>query len=280
MIDDLKRFVTFVDIGSVTKAAEKLHITQPALSLSIARLEKELHVQIFSHKKKQLIITPAGDQVYAVAKKMVELWEKAKQPTVYPEAKTTIAIGTYDNAALRLASYFQKHLTTRHIELNIKISASTNLIRDLIAGVLDIAVAVMDKEEELPKHAVLVSAFTEELIPVAKEKLTLPVEQMPFILYNQGSKTRAYIDSAFAEYGMLPHVIAESSSTSFMKALAMAGSGVTLLPKNAVADELRTKQLIRQRIAVQFVRKAGVFIKQDADELVEKIAQDISKRLI
>jgi DNA-binding transcriptional LysR family regulator len=179
MIEDVRRFIIFVDLGSVTRAAEKLHITQPALSLSIARLEKELKIALFTHKKKQLAITQQGEQFYRIATKIIELWEKAKQPANYEVNKPIISLGMYDNAALKLANYFQKHLETKQYKLDIKINASSHLLKDISYGTLDIAIAVMDVSDELPKNAVLVNTYEEDLIPVAHKKLVHPLEQLP-----------------------------------------------------------------------------------------------------
>jgi DNA-binding transcriptional LysR family regulator len=64
-----------------------------------------------------------------------------------------------------------------------------------------------------------------------------------------------------------------------MKALAIAGSGIALLPKNIVQTEIKNKELFQQKLPLTFTRKLGIFIKLDAGEQIEKLAQEISKRL-
>ena len=75
--DQLRQFVSIVDCGAITKAAEKLYITQSALSISLNKLEKELNCQLFIRKNKKLYITQDGEKLLEYARKVVNTIEEA-----------------------------------------------------------------------------------------------------------------------------------------------------------------------------------------------------------
>ncbi len=68
MEDRLQKFAALIDSGSFTKAAGELHISQPALSAAVAKLERELHTTLILRGMRPLKLTPSGDAAYAHAK--------------------------------------------------------------------------------------------------------------------------------------------------------------------------------------------------------------------
>jgi DNA-binding transcriptional LysR family regulator len=68
MDDRLRKFVTLVDAGGFTKAATGLHLSQPALSVAIAKLERELRAPLLVHGVRPLTLTPAGRLAYTAGK--------------------------------------------------------------------------------------------------------------------------------------------------------------------------------------------------------------------
>ena len=72
MINELKRFLLVVQTGNVTQAAQKVFITQSALTQSIKRLERELHTKLFIQKGKQLHLTEDGNALVLIGEKMMQ----------------------------------------------------------------------------------------------------------------------------------------------------------------------------------------------------------------
>ncbi len=275
---ELERFITLVQIGSFTKASEKLFITQPALSLSIQRLEKELGVRLFRSVAKHIHLTSEGELIYEIALGMQRLWHSAKDIKTTYRALSKYRFGLYDNAALKLSKYFQKKLEKDRFEIGI--DRSLSLLKSLNSGIFDVVICVVPEDLKFFPNVILVHSFSELLVPVSEKKWREEVSQIPFILYNKGSETQRYIDMVFLEHGIKPKVIVESTDPSFMRQLALGNCGVAILPRNIVEQELKRKKLFIQRLPFQFRRNVGVFIgKNSTIKEDKKVLTEIVKYL-
>lgn len=280
MIEEIRRFILTTQEGSITKTAEKVFITQSALSQSIQRLEKALGTKLFVQKGKHLQPTPDGIAVVTIGNKIIELWENAKNPDIRKSLKQIYSIGMFDNAALLLGDYLQKNLQHDSFHLELTIDQSSKLIAQLRLGIIDLAICVFDKKYIPSKDILLVKKFRERLIPVSSRSFTEPLDTVPFILYNKGSNTREQIDTVFIKAGIKPYVFAESTSVTFMKELALLGSGVALLPENFVKAELKQKTLRKQAFPLHWEREYGLYLAAEnhltpENKLVKEIIQHL-----
>jgi len=280
MIEEIRRFILVVNNGNLTRTAEKIYITQSALSQSIHRLEKELGTKLFIQKGKMLQVTTDGLAVAQLGTKILELWEKAKDAGLRQSFRPTYTIGLFDNAAIRLGKYFQKNKKQEGSNLELVIGTSKKLFSQLQFGILDIAICVIDNRTPLPNNILLLQTFSEALIPVGSKKFTNDIKEIPFILYNKDSYTRNFIDETFTKKGITPTIFAESTSVTFMKELAILGCGIALLPKNLVKSELQQGTLIKQNLPISWQREYGVYIQKDGrlqkdDAIVKEICKDL-----
>ncbi len=248
-----------VEQGLVTRAARKLKISQPALSLSLSRLEKALHKKLFQRAGKRLTLTQKGQNFYQTALKIVKLWQNAKEG----EQLAAFAIGLFDNAALRLSPMLKKTIAENRFHLEITIDKSQILLSGLQNGIFDLAVAVLPHDEQTHAKITLIKTFSETLFAVSSKIWRGKITDIPFILYNRGSETRHTIDAVFQKHGLKPTVFAESTDPAFMKELAMGGAGVTLLPKNFVKREIANRKLFVQKFPFSFRRKIGVWVSRE-----------------
>lgn len=278
MIVEIERFIAVVDKGSFTKASKGLYLTQPALSLSIRRLEEVLRVKLFKRIGKKLILTKDGEAVYRIGKRILLLWKKALDPNSRRINPTAISIGLFDNAALKLTKYFQKNLKSHQFEITIDRSAA--LMQAMQNGLFDICICILREDWFLEKNITIVVTFFEKLIPVSGKLWKKKIKDIPFILYNSDSATRKYTDEVFIKRNIKPNIIVESTSPAFMKSLAIGGFGVALLPENFVEVEVKQKKLFIQKFPFQFKRKVGLFLSKDSnlkkeDGLLKEMIEDL-----
>ena len=280
MIEEIRRFILVANNGNLTKTAEKIFITQSALSQSLQRLEKNLGTKLFHHKGKTLQITTDGLAILEIGTKILDLWEKAKDPNIRLSHQTRYTIGAFDNAAIRLGKYFLNNKTQDTFNLELVIGPSEKLLSQLQLGVLDLAICVVDKKNSLAKELVLIKTFREKLIPVSSQNFKQPFEKIPFVLYNHGSHTREHINSVFMKNGIIPNVFAESTSVTFMKELAILGCGIALLPENFVKTEIKQGILKKQKLPLQFGREYGIYTNKTAPLQKDHIiVKDLIKNL-
>lgn len=279
MIAEIGRFIETVDRGGITKASKVLYLTQPALSLSIARLEKEIGAKLFKRIGKRLVLTKDGEVVYQISTQIIKLWKKLKDSKKNNFAGVPYSIGIYDNAALKLSKYFRKNLSEGGVKFEITIDTSNPLIKGMRNGLFDICICVV-KENSIGNEIKLVKKFSEELVPVSSKIWQKKSHETPFILYNKESATRQYIDKAFFANRIKPTVIVESTSTMFMKELAIGGCGIALLPLNVVEREIEHKKLFVKKFPFKFRREIGLYLSKDGriketDGVVKEIIKNL-----
>lgn len=278
MIVEIERFIVTVDRGSFTKAAQMLYLTQPALSLSISRLEEEIGARLFKRVGRRLVMTRDGESVYQIGTQIIKLWKKIKD-SKKNRIETPYTIGIYDNAALKLSRYFQKNLSKDGIKFEITIDTSVPIIQGMRNGLFDMCICVI-RENVVDNEIRLVKKFSEELIPVSSKIWQKKSHETPFILYNKESATRQYIDKTFFDNRVKPTVIVESTSTMFMKELAIGGCGIALLPLNVVEKEIKNKKLFVNKFLFKFRREIGFYLSKDGriqeeDEMVKEIIRNL-----
>ncbi len=279
MIEELRRFILVANVGNITKTAEKIFITQSALTQSIDRLEREIGSELFVQKGRNMELTTDGKALVTIGEKILDLWEKAKDPLTRANALPTLTIGMFDNAALRLAGFVQRHTPGQEFVLEFMIDNSERLLSNLQLGVLDMAILVKSVSP-FHKDIICLATFEEELIPVAGKRFSGPLAEIPFVLYNRGSYSREQIDALFIKKGVKSKVYAESTSVHFMKELAILNTGVALLPENLVRQELKQKILVKQHFKMKWTREYGIFAqKNNKSEYRELLAEEIAKIL-
>ncbi len=264
MIEELQRFLLVAKEGNLTKAAEKIFITQSALSQSMQRLEKELGTKLLVRKGKHLHLTTDGKAVVAMGNKILLLWENLKKPAMRSSLVPSYTIGMFDNAAIRSGTYFQKIINSEEFHLELVIDSSAKLLLQLQWGLLDAAICVIDKNYRVPKNFTLLQTFYEDLIPVSSRSFSKPLSAIPFILYNKGSHTRKQIDEVFTRKNIKPTIFAESTSTTFMKELAILGNGVALLPENFVKNDINQGSLKKQNLHVTWKREYRIYLNDQS----------------
>jgi LysR family transcriptional regulator, regulator for metE and metH len=151
-ISHLKMICTIVESNTVKDAAEKLFITQPALTNRIREAERRLNINLFARRRRKLVITTAGKRLLQSAKKILEELERAE----YDIARLSdgidqvLRIGLPHYASFKwlpdVVSYFHKELP--NVELEITAEAATSPIDSLYNGDVDIAL-ISSKDKQL-----------------------------------------------------------------------------------------------------------------------------------
>lgn len=282
MIEELRRFILVAQEGNISRTAEKLYLTQSALTQSVQRLEKNVGTKLLTQKGKQLQLTADGEALVTIGEKILQLWQNAKDPAIRTSGVTTYSLGMFDNAAVKLRQFINDNLNSPTYRLEITIASSGQLMRQLQLGVLDAAVCVLPPSSPIHSAISLVQTFSEDLIPVSAKRFSHPIDEIPFILYNQGSNTRAQIDNVFRENNIIPKIYAESTSTTFMKELALLGSGVALLPENVVKQELTQRILKKQNLHFHCERFYGLLFNSQSissnNVILEQLTTILSKK--
>ena len=234
----LKYFVKIVDIGSLTQAAEVLHIAQPALSQQVATLEGEMDQQLLIRTKRGVTPTEAGKILYTHARTILRQCEQA-QLAVNNVGQTQVSIGLAPGTA---ASAITMPLlqTVRNelpeVMVYLQESSGTALNDKLLAGQLDMAVLY----ERSPVAGIVSQPLLKEDLylvgtrdcPGQSVDLTA-VAEMNLFLPRDYSAVRARVTEAFTLRRLSAKIIGEIESITTLTAAIASGMGATVLPESA-----------------------------------------------
>ena len=240
----LKYFVKIVDIGSLTQAADVLHIAQPALSQQIATLEGEFRQQLLVRTKRGVTPTEAGQILYRHAQLILRQFELAQSDVNHTgkslsgQVSVGLAPGT---AASALALPLLKAVRARHPDILLYLNENfgTTLSELVMNGRMDMAVLYAGKTVVhglsfrllLKEHLFLVVPRSAPPPPAEIDLASL--NDMELLLPRPYNYLRKYVDEAFSGQQMTAHVVAEIESAATLTAAVGAGLGATILPESA-----------------------------------------------
>jgi DNA-binding transcriptional LysR family regulator len=236
-----------------TAAAGELFITQPAVTAQIKSFEEFCNLKLFKKKGRKVYLTDEGRSLYQYAAKIFRI-EKEIEAVIddMRELKRGIlSLGT----TKAYARYFMPlMITTFHQNYpHIKIQLNEGSSLDMIHSLLDfrIEVAIIAKAEDNPDVQFFPFSREEMAVilsrahPLAKKKAIsfTDLATVPFIMKESGSGTRKLVEELFEAEGTTPNVLMETSNTEFIKQLVQRGEGASFVVKEAVAAELRQREL-------------------------------------
>ncbi len=279
MEERLRKFAALVEVGSFTKAAEALHVSQPALSASIKKLERELKEPLLIRGTQPLALTPAGELAYTTSKEIristSNLTNKLEQ---LRQQKPSLSIGMIDSIAQAVFNYssaFSDLDQSAHVSLIV--DNSRNLPTAVRRGELDIAFVVepgiRGSEEMLQYSAIGAEPLVTVCIPEELSALQRAVAKgtlSPFISYDKLSNTYRLVNQAYARTNVKLHPTFYSTSPSVTLQLTLAGRGASSLPYMLVASALKDGSLIRLPVGeTALIDRPIVCITQRGRELPE-----------
>ncbi|GAA0326402.1 cysJI operon transcriptional regulator CysL [Bacillus carboniphilus] len=258
MDQHLLTFITVTDKQSFTKAAEHLHLTQSAVSLEIKNLEAKYGVKLLDRSNKFVRLTKAGEILYAHAKEILALHERAIRmiDDLSSNASGPLAIGssyTFGEYALPkiVAKFILKH---PNITPNITIRNTKRIIEQVLKKDIDVGII-----EGTASHSdIIVNTFTQDemtiIIPpehrLAKmqEASGAELESETWILREKGSGTREMTNRVFQEMGISPSSIMEFGSSQTIKEAVENGLGISVISNWVIKKEVDYGLLVPLRI--------------------------------
>lgn len=237
---------------SLTRAAEELHLTPPAVSIQIRLLEGHAHAKLFERVGRHLKLTQAGEEVLARSREVLAQIRAAEEAI---EGLASLEQGLLDVAVINAGDYFFPWIIAafRESHPRIRVRLSVGNRDDLLARLTahEIDLAVMSHPPTRPEFAaepfaphphVIVAAPGHPL--VGKRSVALErVAREPLITREPGSATRLAMEQAFHEAGVVPRIEMEIASNETIKQAVAAGFGLGFLSAHAVQQELALGRL-------------------------------------
>lgn len=248
----IRVFEAVARLRSYTKAAAELHLTQPAVSIQVKRLEENNEVKLIEVVGKKLFLTPSGERMFAGCQRILdELQElnahfKSEQNRVDGELK--IAIVT---PAKYFMPYILKAFLNRYPDVKpmITVINRRRILDELKENQYDLSIM-----GRVPENLKMDSFpfFQNELVVAAPPKHHLskdkkiPLSALAnerFLTRERGSGIRDSVQDRFEENGIIIEPYMELGSTESIKQAVMAGLGISVLPKQAIRLETRYRHM-------------------------------------
>jgi DNA-binding transcriptional LysR family regulator len=269
---DLRQLTCFervADLGSMSRAAEALHLVQPAISQQIAVLEREVGLRLFHRGPRGVRLTEAGEALLPYARRILGEVERAGQVLggLRELRGGRVAIGLTPSAVVSLLPELLERYRRQHplVQIQVLEDMTDRLVEYLHDGRLDLALVSLPIEDD---GLTVRSLFDERLAVVVGPDHRLAgtsvvdlaeLADEPWILPYRRHGVRALVEAACAEAGFQLRVAVELSGLGPIKQLVQRGLGLSVLPPAVVANEVRLGQLHAIGIArPEIVRAVGL----------------------
>ncbi len=245
-LHQLRVFAAVARNKSMTKAADELYLTQPAVSIQVKKLQDHFEIDLFEVIGKQLYLTEAGKELYETQKRIDSEIENLEM--MFHEFKGSLK-GDLKLIVVSTAKYFMPYALglfreqNQDINISLKVTDRIELIEHLKQNRYDLAVVSkipenieLDIKEFLVNPLHIVAPINH---PLVKEKNITPkdLEKFDFLIREKGSGTRMVMEEFFKKENINPKIVMQLSTNEAVKQAIMAGIGLSIISEYSMEQE-------------------------------------------
>ena len=252
----LRYFWAIAHEGSLTRAAEKMHVAQSALSIQLRHLEEALGQSLFLRKNRQLVLTEAGQMALQYADSIFRTGEELVDTLQHRSRKTrqVLRVGAVATLSRNFQWEFVKPLRNRRdVELVLRSGGVRDLTTQLRNHEVDVVLSnhALRRDAETGHYSHLLAEQEVSLVarPTSERRTFRFPEDCrttPVILPSLESDIRSAFDLILDQAGVRPIIAAEVDDMAMLRVLALRIKAVALVPKVVVQDELRAGLLVER----------------------------------
>lgn len=242
-LNQLQIFLKVVETNSVTKAAEELHLSQPAVSIQLKNFQDQFNIPLTEVVGRKIYITDFGREIAAATEQIIN--------QVYAINNKTLAYNGQLSGKLKLSvvstgKYVMPFFLTDFvksntgIELQMDVTNKSKVIESLENNLIDFAlVSILPNTINIEKLDLLQN----KLFLVGNTKTKQPLKDLPLIFREQGSGTRQTMERFFEKNKLIVQKKMELSTNEAVKQALLADLGYSIMPLIGIKSELQNKEL-------------------------------------
>ncbi len=271
-LKQLRGFVAIAELGSFAEACERLHLSQPALSIAIRNMEEAVGGQLLARSTRAVELTPEGEEFLPVAQRLLSDWTVAFDDLhrlfSLQRGKLTIAAmpsfaSTYLPAVL--ADYRQQY---SNINIAVQDVVMEHVIQSVQMGRVDLGITF---EPDVLENVEFQPLFDDRFVAVLpmehvlSERKRLTFRQLltnTLVVLNRGSSTRYWTDQAIEDVGIEPPQLFEASQLTTVGAMVAAGVGVAIVPSICRDQMQRLGAVCRPVSGACIERRVGILTRR------------------
>lgn len=242
-----RQLETFAEVArqlSFTRAAEALHLTQPAVSIQIRQISDTIGLPLFEQTCREITLTAAGDELLTTVRNLDDAWNRFESAIDdlkgFKRGKLRVALVTTAKHFLpkMLGAFYQRY---PDIDIELEIANREKIVQRLTANQDDLYVmSYPPRELDIVTHPFLDNEYV-LLAPITHwavgKSITLELlASEPFLLREQGSGSRHVIDTHMQVTGITLKVRLSLASNEAIRDLVASGMGLTVLSRQAVGE--------------------------------------------
>jgi LysR family transcriptional regulator, low CO2-responsive transcriptional regulator len=240
-LHQLRTFLEVVQTGSVREAADRLIVSQPAVSSALAALQRTLGVPVVERDGRGLRITPAGERLATYGRQVFALLDEAVADVrAAAGGASAVRLTAVTTAAEQLLPALLAEFEPAAVELHV---ANRDAVWDRLAhGEADLAIGGRPPDERFVSRAIRPN----QLIVVASPQMGIDANTLgtaTWLVREPGSGTRATTEALFEALGITPTTVTIGSNGAILGCVRV-GLGVSLLSRDALARDLAAKEIV------------------------------------
>ncbi len=248
----LKIFTRIAKLGSITKAAEELHLSQPALSIQLRNFQDQFDIPLTEIVGKKLYLTDFGQEILAYAERILD--QAGAMDDVVQSYKGQLT-GKLKIAVVSTGKYVIPYLLTDFlnahpaITLELDVTNKEKVVESLEQNSIDFALVSLVpghlKTESIPivKNTMhLIGAYQSK--KPQEELIINELQELPWIFREQGSGTRQMMERFLSQRHITVQKMLELTSNEAVKQAIMANLGYSIMPLIGIKNELKRNQLM------------------------------------
>ena len=243
----LTAFHTVARLGSVSLAADELHLTQPAVSIQIAALEASAGTPLLQRNGRGIRLTEAGELLAGYASRIVDLWREAgdEMATLQGVFSGTLRVGTVTTAEYLLPPLLVSFIHERpKVNVNLQVGNRDEIVRMLAGQDIDIAIMGRPPAElkteaaAFARHPMAFLAAPQHPLMAKRRPTLTDIVEANLLVRERGSGTRTTLERLYKDAGVPLRIGSEMSSNEAIKQMSAAGFGVAFLSLHTCVLEL------------------------------------------
>ena len=236
-IAQLKTLVAIVETGSFTKAAAKVNLSQPAVSLHVKRLEEQLMRKLFERDGRGVILTPDGETLLGFARKILALHNEAENAFAGAELAGRVRLGAPEYFDSKVLTMLVAHFAQRHpgVELDIMITLGPDIKAAIAEGELDVGIVNFEPGDSADP----LLGQDNRIWVAAPDFRPVPGKPLPLVLFTHACEWRKLATTLLDEKGIAWSAVLTSGGVTGLVAGVEAGLGISIFPKKGLPSTMQ-----------------------------------------
>lgn len=284
--DNLAKYKIFLSVAenkSISKAAGQLFISQPAVSITIKKLEESLNTTLFIRKSKGVELTEKGRQLYDSSKKALSILHETENLLRFPQNTGYLRIAASNVLCKYFLMPYLKEFTNVYpsTDISITCTSSVNACSMIEECNIDLALVAKPENSRIMKyHSIGFIEYIFVCTPTYRDKLNCKnddiFEYANIMLLNKDNVSRMHLNNYYAQNNIMPLHILEVNDMDMLIEFAKMGIGISYVVKQFVTKELQTGSLIEIQLSKPIPKREIGFIYNEIQPFNENILRFIN----